>query len=157
SNVITALSLFYLARDLELLMAAPVDTVKLYGARLIETLAHSSWMVVLLLVPVLIAYGWVYDGGWEYVAVALAAAAALLVLPAVLGSMITLILVNVFPARRARDLLALLGLFVVTAAVVLLRLLKPERLTSPEGFRNLAEFVASLNTPQSVWLPSEWA
>lgn len=157
SNVITALSSFYLARDLELLMAAPVDTVKLYGARLIETLAHSSWMVVLLLVPVLIAYGWVYDGGWEYVAVALAAAAALLVLPAVLGSMITLILVNVFPARRARDLLALLGLFVVTAAVVLLRLLKPERLTSPEGFRNLAEFVASLNTPQSVWLPSEWA
>lgn len=157
SNVITALSSFYLARDLELLMAAPVDTVKLYGARLVETLGHSSWMVALLLVPVLIAYGWVYDGGWMYVAVALTATAALLVLPAVLGSVITLLLVNVFPARRARDLLALLGLFGGAAAVVLLRMLRPERLSSPEGFRNLAEFVASLNTPQSVWLPSEWA
>src|SRR5690606_14685666 len=46
---------------------------------------------------------------------------------------------------------------VVTAAVVLLRLLKPERLTSPEGFRDLAVLVAALNTPQPVCLPRQRA
>ena len=37
SNVVTALSTFFLARDLEMLLAAPVDGVRLYVARLLET------------------------------------------------------------------------------------------------------------------------
>ena len=63
SNVITALSTFFLADDLELLVAAPVDPVKVYGARLAETIVDSSWMVALLAVPLLAAYGVVYAAG----------------------------------------------------------------------------------------------
>jgi ABC-2 type transport system permease protein len=157
SNVIAALSTFFLARDLELLMAAPVEGVRIYLARLLETAVHSSWMVVLMLLPVLAAYGQVYGGGWGYAAVALVALLAFLTLPAVVGSALTLLLVNVFPARRARDLLALIGLLGAAAFVVLIRMLRPEQLVRPEGFRNLAQFVGSLQTPRSAWLPSEWA
>jgi ABC-2 type transport system permease protein len=157
SNVIAALSTFFLARDLELLMAAPVPDGRIYLARLLETGAHSSWMVVLLLLPILAAYGQVYNGGWAYAAVALLALLAFLTIPAVLGSAVTLVLVNVFPARRARDLLALIGLLGAAAFVVLIRMLRPEQLVRPEGFRNLAQFVGALRTPRSAWLPSEWA
>ena len=38
SNVITSLSTFFLSQDLELLMASPVDSLRIYGARLAETL-----------------------------------------------------------------------------------------------------------------------
>src|SRR5688572_11162268 len=48
SNIITALSSFFLARDLDMLVSAPVDWLRLYGAKLLETMVHSSWMVVLL-------------------------------------------------------------------------------------------------------------
>lgn len=157
SNVIAALTTFFLARDLELLLAAPVDGVRVYLARLLETAMHSSWMVVLILLPVLAAYGHVYEGGWGYLLVVLIALPAFLALPAVVGSAMTLLLVNVFPARRARDLLALLGLLGAAAFVVLIRLLRPEQLVRPEGFRNLAHFVGALRTPRSAWLPSEWA
>ena len=157
SNVVTALSTFFLARDLEMLLAAPVDGVRLYLARLLETLLHSSWMVVLVLVPVLIAYGWVYDGGMAYAAVAATSLVSILLLPAVVGAAVTLLLVNVFPARRARDLLALLALFAAAGLVVLVRLLRPERLARPEGFSSLVDFVAALRAPSSPWLPSEWA
>ena len=157
SNLITALSSFYLARDLELLFAAPVDGLWVYLSRLAETLLHSSWMVLLVLFPVLVAYGIVYDAGAGYPLVALAALACYLVLPAVAGSLVTLLLVNVFPARRARDLLALIALFGMAGVIVLVRLVRPEQLARPEGFRNLVDFVAALQTPQSVWLPSEWA
>jgi ABC-2 type transport system permease protein len=68
SNVIAALSTFFLDRDLELFMAAPLDGLRFYAARLTETLAQSSWMVVLVLVPILTAYGVVYEGGALYVA-----------------------------------------------------------------------------------------
>ena len=63
SNVITALSSFFLARDLDLLVGGPVDWLKLYGAKLLETLVHSSWMVLLMAVPLFAAYGVVYSGG----------------------------------------------------------------------------------------------
>ncbi|MGQ0816097.1 MAG: putative ABC transporter permease subunit [Gemmatimonadota bacterium] len=157
SNIITSLTSFFLSRDLELFAAAPIDQLRFYFARLIETTLHSSWMVVLVLVPVFSAYAFAYDGGLLYIIVALAAMAFYVVLPAVLGAALTLVLVNVFPARRARDLLALLALFGAAGLVVLFRVLRPEQLARPEGFRDLVDFVAALQTPQSLWMPSEWA
>src|SRR6188768_250606 len=55
SNVITALSSFFLARDLDLLVAGPVDWFKLYVSRIVETLIHSSWMVLVMAVPMFVA------------------------------------------------------------------------------------------------------
>ena len=63
SNVITALSTYFLAKDLDLLVAAPVSGVRLYLAKLAETVVHSSWMVALLALPIFTAYGIVYSGG----------------------------------------------------------------------------------------------
>ncbi len=157
SNVITALSTFFLSDDLELVVASPVDSVTVYGARLLETMVDSSWMVALLAVPLLAAYGAVYGAGPGYYLLAAATVVPFLVIPAVLGTAFTLMLVNVFPARRTRDLLALVGLFAAAGVVALFRFLRPERLMRPEEFRDLVDFVAVLRTPTSPWLPSEWA
>ena len=157
SNVITALSTFFLSDDLELVVAAPVDPVKVYGARLAETILDSSWMVALMAVPLLAAYGVIYTAGPLYYVLAVLTMAAFLVVPAVIGTGLTLLLVNVFPARRARDLLVLIGLFAAAGVVVLFRFLRPERLVRPEEFRSLVDFVAVLRTPTSAWLPNEWA
>ena len=157
SNLITALSAFFLSKDIDLVVAAPIDSLKVYGARLLETMVHSSWMVALMMVPVLTAYGTVLDGGWGFVLVALVAMAAFFMIPTIVGAAVTLVLVNVFPARRARDLLALIALIGAAALVLMFRLLRPEQLARPEGFRNLVDFVAVLDTPSAVWLPSDWA
>ncbi|HUE77526.1 MAG TPA: hypothetical protein VMM83_06250 [Longimicrobiales bacterium] len=157
SNVIAALSSFFLARDLELLMASPTDQLRIYGARLTETATYSSWMVALMMVPILASYGVVYGGGFLYMAVCLLALTAFFIIPAVLGSAVTLVLVNIFPARRARDLLALLGLLAAAGVILLFRLLRPEQVMSPEGFNSLVDFIAALQTPGTVWLPSDWA
>ncbi len=157
SNVITSLSTFFLADDLELVVAAPVDPAKVYGARLAETIANSSWMVALLAVPLLVAYGVVYSAGVGYYTLAVGTIVPFLVIPAVVGTAVTLVLVNVFPARRTRDLLALVGLFSAAGVVAFFRFLRPERLMRPEEFRSLVDFVAVLRTPTSSWLPSEWA
>ena len=157
SNVITSLSSFFLAKDLDLLVSAPVDWLRLYSAKLGETLLHSSWMVALMAVPVFAAYGVVFRGGPLFVPYAILTVAPLLVLPAVAGSALTLTLVNVFPARRTRDLLSIVALGTAGGLILLFRLIRPERLASPEGFRNLLEFIAVLRTPTSPYLPSEWA
>jgi ABC-2 type transport system permease protein len=156
SNIITALSTFFLAKDLDLLVAAPIGRSRLYLAKLAETIVHSSWMVALLALPIFTAYGIVYRGGWLYPVVALAAFIPYLVLPAVLGTAITLLLVNVFPARRTRELLGLVASGAVVIVLVVLRFLRPEQLAQPEGFRNLMDYLAVLRTPTSPLLPSEW-
>src|SRR5437870_10781361 len=110
SNVITALSSFFLAKDLDLLIAAPVDWLRIYLAKLSETLLHSSWMVALMAVPVFGAAGVVFRGGVLFVPYAVLAVLPLLVLAAVGGSAVTLARVNFFGGRRARDLLSVVAL-----------------------------------------------
>jgi ABC-2 type transport system permease protein len=157
SNVITALSSFFLAKDLDLLVSAPVDWLRLYLAKLGETLLHSSWMVALMIVPILTAYGIVYSGGVLFVIYAVLAIVPMLVLPAVIGSAVTLLLVNIFPARRTRDLLSIIALGAGGGVILLFRMIRPEQLARPEGFRNLLDFVILLRGPTSPFLPSEWA
>lgn len=156
SNVIAALSSFFLARDLPTIRTAPVDGLSLYLARLGETLVGSSWMVVLLLVPALAAYGRVYGAGPEFAFAAVAGMAPFLLIPAAVGSAATLLLVRVFPARRSRDLLAVIGLGSAAGLVLVLRVLRPERLVDPESYRNLIDFLEVLRGPTATWIPSEW-
>ncbi|HEX9893649.1 MAG TPA: hypothetical protein VGA78_06975 [Gemmatimonadales bacterium] len=157
SNLVTALSTFFLAKDLDMMVSAPVDWLRFYLAKLCETMIHSSWMVVLLAFPLLTAYGIVYRGGPLFPFVALSALAPFLLLPSVVGVAATLLLVNIFPARRTRDVLSLVAAGAVAGVVLLLRLMQPEQLARPEGFQNLIEFIAVLQTPSSAFLPSEWS
>ena len=156
SNIIAALSSFFLAKDLELLMASPVDWLSLYVSRLFETLLHSSWMVVLLSVPMLAAYGMAFDGGFQFVLVAIAGFVPFMIIPAAAGSAVTLLLVNIFPARRTRDILSVIGVLAAAGLVVLFRLIRPEQLARPEGFRSLVEFISVLRGGSSPFLPSDW-
>lgn len=156
SNVITALSSFFLAKDLDMLVAAPVDWLRLYGAKLLETIIASSWMVALVAIPMFTAYGIAYRGGWLFPLVATALMLPMFVIPAVIGSALTLTLVNVFPARRTRDILSVIAVLAAGGIVLLFRLIRPERLARPEGFRSLLDFIAVLRTPTSPLLPSEW-
>lgn len=156
SNVITALSGFFLAKDLDMLVSAPVDWLQLYGAKLLETLITSSWMVVLVSIPIFTAYGIAYQGGWVFPIVAVMLMLPMLIIPAVVGSALTLVLVNVFSARRTRDILSVIAVLAAGGIVLLFRLVRPEQLARPEGFASLMEFISVLRTPTSPLLPSEW-
>jgi ABC-2 type transport system permease protein len=157
SNLITALSTFFLAKDLDLLMAAPLDWRRFYFAKLGETTIHSSWMVAILAVPIFTAYGTVYGGGPLFPLVALGAFVPFLLIPAVIGSAATLLLVNIFPARRARDLLGLIAIGAAGIVLATLRLMRPEQLARPEGYGDLIAYLSALRTPSSPLLPNEWA
>ena len=156
SNVISSLSTFFLAKDLDILIAGPVDWLRFYAAKLVETCAHSSWMVILMAVPLFAAYGVVYHGGPMFVFVVFSTFVPFLIIPTVIGSAITLILVNVFPARRTKDILSVIAVLSAGGVILLFRLMRPEQLARPEGFRSLIEFISILKTPTSPYLPSEW-
>ena len=87
----------------------------------------------------------------------LLAVPSFVLIPSAAGALIALLLVNVFPARRARDLLMLMGFVFVIVVVVLLRLLRPERLLTVESLPDITAFFSGLQSPVTPLLPSFWA
>jgi ABC-2 type transport system permease protein len=157
SNVVTALTTFYLSADVRFLLVAPVTRRRLHLARFIETLVASSWMVLLFGFPVFLAYGAVFSAGPLYYVAVLATLVPFLTIPAALGVMVTTLLVLVFPARRMRDILVVGSVALIAGGYLTLRLARPERLASPAEFAGFAAFLAAFEAPASPYLPTTWA
>jgi ABC-2 type transport system permease protein len=107
-------------------------------------------------IPMFAAYGVVYSGGPFFPLIVLATFLPFLIVPTVIGSAVTLLLVNIFPARRTRDILSVIAVLSAGGIVVMFRLVRPERFARPEGFRSLVDFITILRGPTSPLLPSEW-
>src|SRR5439155_1081805 len=136
---------------------APLSYRRLHHARFLETLVASSWMVLLVGLPALLAYGVVYRAGPLFYAGAVAVLLAFFVIPAAVGVLVTTGLVLVFPARRTRDVLIVGVGLAVAALVVAVRLLRPERLADPSGLVGFASFLAGFGATGSPYLPTTWA
>lgn len=157
SGIVTALSTFFLSDDLRVLLVAPVTTRRLFYARFARTVVQSSWMVVVFLAPVLMGIGLARCARpWFYVNAVLTIV-PFVIIPVAIGAAVTLVLVNTFPARRARDLLMLMGLLFAGSIVVLLRAIRPEQLLRVESLPDVTDFFATLRSPVTPLLPSFWA
>ncbi len=157
SALVTSLSTFFLSEDLKLLLAAPIPKTRLFYSRYARTLIQSSWMVLAFLTPVLLGIGVARCApGYYYLTVPFVMA-PFVVIPVAFGCIVTLMLVNVFPAKRARDILMLTGLLFAVAIVMLLRFIRPERLISVRSLPDITAFFATLQSPITPLLPSFWA
>lgn len=157
SNLVAALSTYFLARDLDLVHATPVSPDGFFFARLLQTTVNSSWMVLFFSIPIFAAYGAVFGGGWMlYLWVGLILPLFLLI-PAAMGIIVTHLLVYFLPAKRIRDVLFFIGLIAFVVMFFLFRFSQPERLVQPESFGNFMQFLTAMETPSSPFLPSSWS
>ncbi|MCB9741753.1 MAG: hypothetical protein H6741_02495 [Alphaproteobacteria bacterium] len=157
SNVVTGLSSFYLSEDLELLLSLPISKANFFYTRLAETLGQSSWAMLMFGVPVFIAYGVVCHASWVYYACLLVVVPAYLAMPAAFGAGLSTLLVTTFPARRVRELMAVMGILALVAIFILLRVMQPERLVNAQDFESVAAAVAQLQAPSPALFPPRWA
>jgi ABC-2 type transport system permease protein len=157
SGVVTALSNFFLSEDLRLLLAAPIAVRRLFYSRFVRTVSQASWMVVIFLVPVLLGVGVARCAPCMFYLTIVLAVVPFVVIPVAAGTAVTMFLVNVFPARRARDILMLMGLLFAASIVLLVRFVQPERLLRVESLPDVTDFFATLQSPITPMLPSFWA
>jgi len=157
SGVVTALSTFFLADDLRLLMGAPISAGRLFMARFTRTVGQASWMVIFFMAPILVAVGVASCAPPGFYLTAALTVVPFVVIPVAIGAGMTLVLVNVLPARRARDLLMLTSLLFAAAIVLTLRFIQPERLMRVENLPDVTDFFATLQSPITPLLPSFWA
>jgi len=157
SSILTSLSKLFLSKDLNLVNAMPVSTYRIFLARWIESTLDSSWMVVIYLLPVFLAYGIVFNAGLFYYVIVGSAIFSLAVIASCLSTMVVVSAVVLIPANRIRNLFVFLGLLLFVILFIAFRLLRPERMVNPEVFSTVLMYLSALKTPNLPYLPSTWA
>jgi ABC-2 type transport system permease protein len=105
----TVLSSLYLSGDMDMLLAAPVPmravfVVKFFGGLLVPYL-----LLFFLLGPFLLGFGQGLGWGAAFFAVAFVVLLLLPLLPTGLGALLVMAVVRVIPARRAREIVGVIG------------------------------------------------
>ena len=156
SHIVTALSNLYLSVDLELCHSTPVHLEELFLSRWINTFVDSSWMVMIFGLPVMMAYAYVYQPGPAFYLTLLHMGLATAIIAAGIGILLTMVLVQIFPAQRTRDIVMLLCILIIVGIYLMFRFLRPERLVDPEAFFSMMQYMTALETPNSPYLPTHW-
>ncbi len=153
SSLGAALNNFYLASDLELLVAAPIPMRAIFTAKFLEGLGVGYLLLLMLGGPALIGLGIGAGYPWPYF---LGAALVLLMVPLVpesLGTLLVMPLVRIIPPRRLREVLQVLG-GLVGAAFYFFGQLPQGRDLDPQAAGQVVQVLQSLRLP---YLPQGWA
>jgi len=156
SNIMASLSSHFLSKDLPMLMAAPIRPATLFLAKSVEALLGSSWMVILMCLPLYAAFGAVKDVGVGFYVMALGATIPFLLIPAAGSMAANLGLIRVFPVQRMREMMLVIGTMMFSGAVIVFRMLEPEKLIDPTKEMQVFEYMQTLSAPSAPWLPSAW-
>jgi ABC-2 type transport system permease protein len=154
SNILTAISSFFISKDVEFLFSTPIRTEVVYTFKFIETFHHSSYMIMIFGVPVFAAYGMVYKADLLFYILALLVFIPFLMIPAAIGSGVTQVLMRFLPAKRTHQVLTVLGVTFLVVFILFMRLLEPEKLLNPIGAKLFMEYLDKMRIPSPSWLPS---
>jgi len=156
SNCIAALGYLFSAKDLPLLLRAPVKPFALYTSRLIQVVLTSSWMFLLFSIPALFGLHQAMDLSWSFVPVSLGLLFPFVIIPASLGMIFVLIFVNLISPHRMRDLLVIAALLIAGLLLYLNHGSSPQLSSDQEKLNELIHFLYSTDDPQPVWSPARW-
>ncbi len=156
SSLLACLNVMILSPEVGLLRTLPITTPQLYLNRSVQAGFSSGWMMSVF-GPAFLLGHWLGIGGpWWGWLITSAGLVAMVMLVVNVAAVAVCLLVRVLPAHRARQLVMALSTVVVTLLVLLVRVLRPERLANPEGFESAARYLAALAGPGLWFLPSDW-
>ena len=152
SNVLVSFATLYRAREVAHQVQSPITVSTLFLGRFYECVTFSSWASAFLGSPILLAYGLEVKAPAAFYLALIGFYVPFVVIPAALGSILTIVGVRLFSRRRVMALavavIAVIGAFFFFRGEVTSTGLA----TTP----TLQTLLASLSRAQSPFLPSQW-
>ncbi len=134
SNIITALSSFYISKDVPFLMSKPVGIRHIIGLKTVETITSSSWMVLSFIPPFFIAYGVNYRAPLYFYIVLTLTFIPFVLIWGGIGITLAHLLTRILSAKKLRLALLAAGLMLFIAIYMLFRSRWSASPESPEQF-----------------------
>jgi ABC-2 type transport system permease protein len=153
SNVLVAFSTMYKSKEVVYLLQGPISYRAFFYARFAECVAFSSWSLAFLGSPLMLAYGMSIDASIGFYIATFFFFVPFVIIPACIGSILTILLVRVFPRMKVP---ALLGLAIVTVGGFFLYIRSIIESTQIANDTPITAFFQALERSQSALLPSYW-
>ncbi len=157
SCMVSAVSTLFLSQDNEIIFAAPVAKSDIFFMRYVTTSIYTSWMMIVFSIPIFAAYGTVFQAGILYWPLMLGTIIATAAIATTFGMGFTVVLVNLFPAKRTKDVILYLSICFGIFIYLIFRLMRPEDLVNPDKYGYFVDYLSSLATPAAPYIPAAWA
>jgi ABC-2 type transport system permease protein len=114
-------------------------------------------MMVVFSIPIFAAYGTVFQAGILYWPLMLGTIVATAGIATTFSMGFTVVLVNLFPARRTKDIILYLSICFGIFIYLIFRLMRPEELVNPDKYGHFIDYLSSLSAPVAPYIPAAWA
>ncbi len=117
SAVVTGISNLFIARDVTLLLAAPISRSAFLSSKSLEVLISTTWMIVVFSIPPYVAFGQYLGVNLAFFAIAPIYIGLYLLVAVLAGMNVAIWCAAVLPARTGRNIFV--ALFIVTLGIVI--------------------------------------
>ena len=157
SALTTAMTHFYLSKDLEFQFSLPVRFPVWIMHRFAQVFMQSNWMLLLFGGPLIWFFLGFSEVGWPGMIFGVGIFAVLSSFPIFAAVFLCMLLVKIFPAKRVHQVFLVMTVVIASSLVLLFRALEPERLIGPGGMEEFRGLVDLINLDRFSWNPAIWA
>lgn len=164
---ISAVGFLFNAKDLETILSFPLSKTRFFVTRLCNIVLSSFWMLILFVTPIYLGFSLNYNLSWDFFAVCLLVTFLLLIITASLGSIAAILLVNICPAYRIKEILAVIAVIFAIGVLVIgqktshvdfsRQIVNQTQVSSKDNLKSAALFLSATEDPNPEWFPSKWA
>lgn len=156
SALVSTLNIFFLSRDLHLLLSSPIRARTVFIWKGMEVGFGSAAMVVFFSLPILFSYSYYFAPGFGDILAGILIFLLYIVCGVLLGIIVGMIIPAFFSVKKLQPVLSLVGIFFISAIVIFLRMLRPEQFGNPDVINNMLNYMAGMNISFMDYFPFSW-
>lgn len=156
SNLIIGYSTLFKGRETTWLLSLPLPPANIYRWKFLEALVVSSWALLFLSAPLMLAYGRVHDAPAIFFLQIAMVFVPFVIIPALLGSWAVLFLVRVLGHRDVKNLVLLGALVVLVLLVTVIKPVTDAEALAPEDIMSFDQLLRHTRISVNPFLPSAW-
>lgn len=156
SNLIIGYSTLFKNRETSWLLSLPVPHLSIYRWKFLEALAVSSWALLFLSAPMMIAFGRVHDVPPVFYLQIAIVFLPFVVLPALAGSWIIVFLVRILAHRGVKKIALILASCVVLILIFGIKPVTDSQAASQHDVLSFQQLLRHTRLSLNPFLPSAW-
>lgn len=156
SNVIIGYTTLFKNRETDWFLTLPIPHAVIYRWKFLECLVVSSWALIFLSAPMMAAFGRVNEVKAPFYLQVLVVYLPFIAIPAVLGSVLVLLLVTLLAKRWTKRAALTLAIVAIVALVFSLRPQSASTVDAPSEVQVFDQLLRHTHLSLNPFLPSAW-
>ncbi|MEI9895383.1 MAG: hypothetical protein WDN28_16215 [Chthoniobacter sp.] len=156
SNLIIGYSTLFKSRETTWLLSLPLPPQNIYRWKFLEALAVSSWALLFLSAPLMLAYGRVHEAPAIFFLEVALVFVPFVIIPALLGSWAVVFLVRVLGNRDIKNVALVVALAILVVLIAGIKPVTDADALAPEDILSFDQLLRHTRISVNPFLPSAW-